>query len=75
MSGETKSARENVHGEMLDTLRPLLNWKIAHKDTAIFVYQQIDNKYFEPIAKPMCKVLVREVFPNVTPNVITALVR
>ena len=74
MSGETKSARENVHGEMLDTLRPLLNWKIAHKDTAIFVYQQIDNKYFEPIAKPMCKVLVREVFPNVTPNVITALV-
>lgn len=68
-----KGTNQDAFGDMLDELKAVINWKIAIRDTDVTIYRQVDRKYFERIAKPLCKMEVRGHFQKVTSSLVSGM--
>lgn len=60
--------------DLLNDIQPKINWKFAIQGEALSAYRQVDNRYFEPLSRPLAKMEVREHLPGVTPSQISAIV-
>ena len=71
----TEHSQKMGFSEMLESLKPVLNWKISMRKNDKVVFQQVDKTYFEEIPEEMCRMLVRTHFETATPSTVASLAK
>ena len=71
----TEQSQKMGFPEMLEALKPEVNWKISMRKNDKVVFQQVDKTYFEEIPEEMCRMLVRTHFETATPSTVASLAK
>lgn len=70
---EPREKERMEFGDMLESLIPQINWKLAHEGEVKRIFKQEKAGYFQEVKLNEARILVRSVFKFATPSSINAL--
>lgn len=61
--------------EMLEKIKPKINWKVTTFSETSYIYRQLKETYFEQVSQTRARMEVRNVFRLTTPSTVNSLVK